>query len=384
MTFQNILYGQGGNYITAANDRSLIKANAVTAGVRRILPTSGGLQQGDMAITPSATASTVNVGAGSAWIDDGAGGFYYVYNDGNVAVSPTCTSPTTTYYVYLQITDGGAAQPTITFSSTTSWVSPPAKALLLATVVGNASVIPAASITDKRTKAQLWDFSVNGVASVASPLAGNMVFDAAATTNGVWKGYDNSGAWKQFVSTVSGLSNTDLASGYMLTYQGTTAPASPTDGMLWKNTTTGVVSEYRASDSSWIEFVRDTAWGTWTPTLAQGGTAVGTTVNYARYVRSGRIITAQAQLTATAAGSGSGIGINFTGLPTPAQTGLMVGTAMYLNQGTGYFGAFARINSASFDLWSGNGTGNKIGQGTAFSISSTDICWLNITYEAAS
>lgn len=271
------LYGQGGSY-TAQQDRLGIAALAGTAGVAKITAPSGGAMTGDLAVVSSGTNNgIVNVAAGNVWVSGGSGqGFYFAYNDASVAVGGTgagttfvSTTATTTRYdvVYVDIADSGVGSPVAsikivtgtpaTVPSTPVVPSLPGgtKGLVLANVLlpvnftAGASLVPAANITDVRKKALLYDASVATTASVATPSVGNIVYDASVAQVKAYNGT----TWDGLLTSASllGLNNTNMASGYRLTFQGTSAPPSPTDGMLWFDTTNQRLLIYRASDATW-------------------------------------------------------------------------------------------------------------------------------------
>lgn len=271
MAFSTPSYGQAGSY-TAANDRTLTKANARTAGVRRLIPASAGAMQGDLAVTTTGAGNgSVNVAAGDVWIDDGTGtAFYFSNNGASVVAGPfaaNSSGTSRTDLVYVLVTDTGASAPTIAVSIATGSVVVPAKAVGLATVVipngfTVSTTVLAANITDVRPKAQVPDLSVTSTSAVASPKSGNLVFDTSTAPQGKLKVYDNSGAWVQVATTTgSGFTNSDLASGYLLVSQGTVAPSSPVDGQLWFDTTNQRLMEYRSSDTTWQRIAHTAAVG---------------------------------------------------------------------------------------------------------------------------
>jgi len=261
MAFSTPSYGQGGSY-TAASDRGLARANAVTPGVRRLIPVSGGNMQGDLAVTSTGTGNaSVSMAAGDVWVDDGTGtGAYYSYNSGAVTVGPfaaNSSGTTRTDLVYVIVTDTGAGTPTIAAAIATGSVTVPAKAVGIATVAipngfTGTSTVLAANITDVRPKAQLWDLSATSTSSVASAKSGNLIFDTSTSPQGALKVYNNAGVWTQLATTTGlGFTNSDMASGYTLLYQNTAAPPSPVDGQLWFDTTNKRLLIYRSSDATW-------------------------------------------------------------------------------------------------------------------------------------
>lgn len=263
MAFSAPSYGQAGSY-TAASDRILNKANAVTAGVRRLIPAAGGLLTGDLAVVGQSNG-TVTVAAGDVWINDSTStGFYYSNNNVATASSAFANNPTgalRTDLIYLQVTDTGVAAPTVAIAIAAGSVLVPVMAIGLATItipigfVSGTTLVagtPNVTITDLRKKAQLWDLAVASTSNVATPLSGSMVFDTSVAPYGKLKVYDTNGSWNTLAATVgTGFTNADMASGYTMLYQSATAPTSPTDGQLWFSTTTKRLHEYRSSDSTW-------------------------------------------------------------------------------------------------------------------------------------
>jgi hypothetical protein len=295
MAFSTPSYGQGATPgYTAAQDRSLVKANVVTAGVRRLIPASGGAMQGDLAVTSSGSANaTVNIGLGDCFIDDGAGGFYFSTNATAVATAAftaNSSGATRTDLVYVQVTDSGVGNPTIAVSVAAGSTTVPAKAIGLATVaIPNgftvATQVLNAWITDVRKKAQTFDLSVTNTSAVATPVSGNLAFDTSAGT-GTLKFYNNSGSWVSVVASDTGITNANLATGNTLVYSAASAPASPTDGSLWHDTTVGQLYIYRSSTSTWYPIARTQAGASWTPTLSNLSPGNGTTTaTYEQYGR---------------------------------------------------------------------------------------------------
>jgi hypothetical protein len=190
-------YGQGGSY-TAQQDRLLVKANAVTGGVRNLPSQIDGTSamQGDLAITVG-TNSTVNIAAGDVWIPSTSGqGFYYAYNDASVASAAfgsNSSGNSRIDIVTVQVTDPGTSAPSVAIAivAGTPAASPtppatPSLAIALARVtiptgfVSGTTAVVATNIVDVRPKAQLNDFSVPNTSNVAAPVIGNVIHDGSA------------------------------------------------------------------------------------------------------------------------------------------------------------------------------------------------------------
>ena len=393
-------YGQAGSY-TAANDRTLNKANAVTAGVRRIT----GANAGDLAVAGQ-VAGTVTVAAGDGWIADSAGtGFYYVNNSSVATSSAFATNGTGALRydpVYLLVVDSGVAAPTLAVTiATGSNVQPtfPALSLPLAVVsvpIGftSGNSLTTATITDKRTKAQLWDFTVAGTANVATPLSGSVVFDTSVAPYGKLKVYDTNGAWNTLAATVSGgLTNADMATGYTLAYQSATTPASPIDGLLWYNSTADILSIYNGS--AWQQIANGgTAntfgtWTTFTATCVQATTPTQT-LTYARYSRIGKTIMGNVYISfsaGTAGTAGTAITVTTSGLPAPVRQ-LNVCSYAFNKSGYGFNTGTVQLNTTpTFIFYQGTGGtyDSQLGATPSVSIgnSSSDHIEFSFTYEAA-
>jgi hypothetical protein len=166
-----------------------------------------------------------------------------------------------------------------------------------------------------------------------------------------------------------------------------TAARSHVSGTEWvhgpiaSNATTPVTA---ADDQG--DYVPLGAWTTFTPTLVQSGT-VTKTVTYARFVRLGRTIFAQVDLSVT--GSGTGANQVVIGLPVSAASGtLMVGTGLiYDSSATLVYNAIAEVmaGGAGVALRPTTSTTNANLGVTAFTaaLASGDIVRYGVTYEAA-
>ena len=197
-------YGQAGSY-TALQDRFMLQAVSVTPGVRRLGAASGNVMTGDLAVTTTgATDSKVNVAAGDVFVYGGSGnGVYHAYNDAPILSAAFASCPTNSRIdlVVVQVTDTGAAAPSIavsivagTAAATPTPPATPAKSIALAQVtipngfVSGTTAVLAANIKDVRPKAQLPDLSVPSlvnnlnsgrVDTPYAPVSGNLIFDTS-------------------------------------------------------------------------------------------------------------------------------------------------------------------------------------------------------------
>lgn len=131
----------------------------------------------------------------------------------------------------------------------------------------------------------------------------------------------------------------------------------------------------------------DTAWTAYTPTLVQSG-AVTKTVNSARYMRSGRTITAQVGLTCT--GAGTAANAVQVGLPVPAAStnSFPIGT-FYLAVTASPFNWVGiaiptNVNYVQGLVNQNTGFLGATGGGFAGALAATNFVGIEVTYEAAS
>lgn len=125
-------------------------------------------------------------------------------------------------------------------------------------------------------------------------------------------------------------------------------------------------------------------WTAYTPTLTQGG-AVTKTVTSARYMRTGRWITAQVALAVT--GPGTAANAVLVGLPVQAFAAVCYGTGWILDASAGAF--FAGSSYPSSGLVSGLLIGNAAGVGNVAGIAgftaalaAGDTIQFNFNYES--
>ena len=131
------------------------------------------------------------------------------------------------------------------------------------------------------------------------------------------------------------------------------------------------------------------AWNSWTPTLAQGAsTDIAKTVNYAEYIRIGKLVIGKVMLSATAAGtSGSDITITLPVTAGHISVHVPLGHAMYNDAGTVYHGAAVTSGVAtSMAIRRGDvatAGSDLVGTDPAIAVASGDIISAEFTYEAA-
>lgn len=107
-----------------------------------------------------------------------------------------------------------------------------------------------------------------------------------------------------------------VASGYGLTYSGTSAPSSPTEGDVWYDSDDDVLYVY---DGSAWQAQGVGALISYTPTVRQNGSSKTKTVNYCKYTYGNHHATMWFDLTVTQAGTG-GTPIDIS-LPIPSAAG---------------------------------------------------------------
>jgi len=166
----------------------------------------------------------------------------------------------------------------------------------------------------------------------------------------------------------------------------TTRPASPFQGQTIYETDTDY--EFTYTGSAWMQTGGTGAWTTWTtPTLWQGTATpnVAKTVNYAKYIRVGRLVTVSLSVTVTGAGT-SGQEIQIRDLPFAAASNApLVGAFRFLDAGnTNYSGANTGNGTDTGIRFYVSGNGNPMGANPTFALANGDVLQCTVTYEAAS
>jgi hypothetical protein len=130
------------------------------------------------------------------------------------------------------------------------------------------------------------------------------------------------------------------------------------------------------------------AWATYTPTLTQSG-AVTKTVTYARYIKIGRLITAELVLTVT--GSGTGANAVLIGLPVAAAFGTnfpIIGAGNIFDSSAVlvYRGLAEIVSTTTFELIATNSTVAGALGADAFTagLAVNDVVRAMVSYESAS
>ncbi len=223
---------------------------------------------------------------------------------------------------------------------------------------------------------------INGTAEIVQVTA----HTAAASSVTVVRGFDGSSARAHILGTT--WFHGPVASDYNLTdiaALSTNRPASPTQGQLIYETDTNSYVG-RAAGSVWQTVVPLGAWTSFTPTLVQLG-AVTKTVNYARFIRIGRLIISQVRLTVT--GSGTGANNVFIGLPVTAAgaDGRPWGTGEIFDTSAGalYSGNVITLGTTDVIIRAANTSVSALGTTTfTAGLAAGDEVGYSIMYEAAS
>lgn len=169
----------------------------------------------------------------------------------------------------------------------------------------------------------------------------------------------------------------------------TTVNPTLTAGEFGFETDTGAV---KIGDGStpWtsLSYTSYPTWTTYTITLAQGtATDIAKTATYVKYLRTGKTVTVQAQVSATDAGDDTNaitLGLPFTA----ATSGIVVGSGYYNDGGTQYQAIAYLYSTTKVALLSTHGTASTntddpIGVNPNIAVASGDIISVQFTYEAA-
>lgn len=163
-----------------------------------------------------------------------------------------------------------------------------------------------------------------------------------------------------------------------------TRPADPFRGeMIFETDTNSFVA--RTTADTWQTVVPIGQWTDYTPTLTQS-IAVTKTINYARYIRIGRLIVAQVYLTITSAGTGGNpvvVGLPFAASNTTVATASTIGSFSYQDTGTASYSGTANFTSSTTVAGQAHNQGAFIGQAPSFTTANTDIVSIMVSYEAA-
>lgn len=364
------LYGQGSSTgYTALGDRQFIKATAVTAGVRQIKTPVANVKQGDLAVQSTGAANgSVNILAGDCWIQGAAGyGFYYAYNDATITQAITAlASGTRTDVIYVAVADSGSANPTVTLTYSAGGTVPantatacylPLASILVTGPFTASSTVADTTITDTRKKAQLADLSVSGTSSVASPTAGNLVYDTSVSAA---KAYNGS-AWDTLMQTTPA-GALDSSGNYR--YQNTVvstaanAPLSPQVGLLWYQSDTGLFAFWNGT--VWVQMGTTSIYQSVTASMVvkQGTTTLTTSSSGVYFNKIGRTVHLNFGGVLSSGGtSGQAITWNFTtssAFPTPATSIPAPNAGIYNGAGSVYWISGTNIYAGTL-TWTGSG-----------------------------
>jgi hypothetical protein len=163
-----------------------------------------------------------------------------------------------------------------------------------------------------------------------------------------------------------------------------TRPSLTTEGVVIYETDTDRLYVY---NGGWVQMGGSGAWTTWSPTITQAGT-VAHTATYARYMRTGRTIRAEALLGIT--GSGTGSNAITVSLPVTAAQGanMAIGSGFIFDvspSATNYPAICIASSTvvASFVPSSAAGTGLLGNAVMTAGLATGDAITFSISYEAA-
>jgi hypothetical protein len=127
------------------------------------------------------------------------------------------------------------------------------------------------------------------------------------------------------------------------------------------------------------------AWTSYTPTLAQGvSTNISKTVNYAKYVRVGKVVWLAVKVSITGAGSaGSSITVS---LPvSSAASAVIFGSGMFYDASSNltYAGGGFVNTGTTVAIYAHGAAGNVVGVSPNIATANGDEFFVSLTYEAA-
>lgn len=166
-------------------------------------------------------------------------------------------------------------------------------------------------------------------------------------------------------------------------------------GTMIYNSTEKQVQVYNGS--SWIE-INDidntngvpsglapffTGWTSWTPALAQGSNGdISKTVNYAKYMRVGKIVWANIRVAITGASGYTNALISLSLPLTAAASAIPVGSGIYYRNASVYYAGVAILNSATtVAIFADDEAGNYVGATPNFATANGDEMSVSICYE---
>lgn len=176
--------------------------------------------------------------------------------------------------------------------------------------------------------------------------------------------------------------NTNFRDQVVSTVTSGTRP-SGTEGQIIYETDTDLLYIY---NGGWVRFGASGGWTSYTPTLTQSAT-VTKTVTYAKYEKIGRMVTVNINLAITGTGTAASainIGIPFTA----ATSGLIVGSGVWNDNGTGFYPFIAGLaTTTTLQCWDATQAATNIlagaGSATTAAMASGDTIQLCATYEAS-
>jgi hypothetical protein len=137
-----------------------------------------------------------------------------------------------------------------------------------------------------------------------------------------------------------------------------------------------------------LNYVAARDYSSYTPTLAQGVTNnIAKTVNYAKYIQTGKLVEGNVRVTATAAGT-AGSNITLSLPVTAATSGLVIGSGSYFDTGSAeYRGGILSFTTTTISLLPADVTqatvNASLGTTPSIAVASGDVFNVSFQYEAA-
>lgn len=176
--------------------------------------------------------------------------------------------------------------------------------------------------------------------------------------------------------------NTHYRDQVISTVTSATRPAG-TEGQVIYETDTDLLYIY---NGGWVRFGASGAWTSYTPVLTQSS-VVTKTVTYAKYEKVGRMVTVNVNLALTGSGTAASA-INITIPFTAATSGLIVGSGVWNDNGTGFYPFIAGLaTTTTIQCWDATQAATNIlagaGSVTTAAMASGDTIQFCATYESA-
>lgn len=139
--------------------------------------------------------------------------------------------------------------------------------------------------------------------------------------------------------------------------------------------------------NSLVSYIAVGGWTSYTPTFAQGAsTNIAKTVNYAKSVKQGRLVTGTVKVSSTATGT-AGSGVTISAPYTAATSGIVCGSGFFNDGGTQYQAVAYLLTTTTIALLrtdvSDTSTDDPIGLYPNIAVASGDVFSVHFTYEAA-